>query len=163
MLLTLLQVKFQNSGNPFQTHGATMVLFIVAIFVYAVALVAINQLTPNTSYLPILRRVCFIFGAFACDLLLLILLAPLGWLILIICVGMSIQLLCDSYQQIFQCFRQIFKSFKQSTSKAFNKFCDWLLNSFQSLCQTARAFNSFSMLTANSIETQVVEMEVVSA
>ena len=75
LLLTLLQVKYQNLGNPFQTHGATMSLFIIAVLVYAIALAGICQPSSNRSYLPILSiigRVCFIFGAFACDLLLLI-------------------------------------------------------------------------------------------
>uniref|UniRef100_A0A7N2M2Q7 Uncharacterized protein n=1 Tax=Quercus lobata TaxID=97700 RepID=A0A7N2M2Q7_QUELO len=55
LLLTLLQVNYQNSGNPFETHGATMLLFILAVFVYAIALAGISQPTPNSSYLPILR------------------------------------------------------------------------------------------------------------
>ena len=83
LLLTLLQVKYQNFGNPFQTHGATMSLFIIAVLVYAIALAGISQPSSNRSYLlilSILGRVCFIFGAFACDLLLLILVRTSLWM-----------------------------------------------------------------------------------
>ena len=160
LLLTLLQVKYQNFGNPFQMHGAIMSLFIVCVLAYAIALVVVSQPTPNTSYLPLLRDVCFIFGAFACDLLLLMLVPPFGWLILGLCVCMSIRLLFYSYQQILQCFQQIFQSFNQNISKAFKILCCWFQSSFKSLCRAAsRAFNS--MPTSNSIENQVVEMEVI--
>jgi hypothetical protein len=125
LLLTLLQVKNQNSGNPFETHGATMLLFIIAVHVYAIALAGISKPTPNTSYIPILRRVCFIFGAFACGLLLLILVPPFGWLILSLCACMSAKLLYDSYEQILKCFQQIFRSINQSTSQEFNILCGW--------------------------------------
>jgi hypothetical protein len=45
----------------------------MAVLVYAIALAGISKPTPNTSYIPILMHVCFIFGASACGLLLLIL------------------------------------------------------------------------------------------
>ena len=73
LLLTLLQVKYQ-------IHGATMSLFIIVVLVYAIALAGISQPSSNRIYLPIpsiLGRVCFIFRAFACDLLLLILVRSL--------------------------------------------------------------------------------------
>ena len=150
VLLTLLQVKYQNSGNPFQTHVATMLPFILAVIIYAIALVAISQPTPNISYLPILRHVCKIFGAFACDFLLLILVPSFGWFILVLCVSISVRLLCNSRHQILQCFQQIFRSINQSTSPAFSKLCGWFQNGFQSLCQTgSRAFNRSPMPTTN--------------
>ena len=104
-LLTLLQVKYQYFGNPFQTNGATLLLFIVAVIGYNVAVIGYNialagisQPAPNTSYLPILRRVCFIFGAYSCDLLLSIIVPPFGWLVLFLCVCMSLQLLYETHQ-----------------------------------------------------------------
>ena len=63
LLLTLLQVNYQKSGNPFETHGAIMLLFIIVVFVYTLALAGISQPTSNASYLPILRRV-FYFWSF---------------------------------------------------------------------------------------------------
>ncbi|KAL4607580.1 hypothetical protein ACB092_09G185600 [Castanea dentata] len=100
-LLTLLQVKYQNSGNPYQTHSATMLLFVLAVLVYTIALAGMSQLTSNTSYLPLLRCVCFIFGAFSCDLLLLILVPPFGWFILILCVCVSFPIIMSiSFQSI---------------------------------------------------------------
>ena len=123
-----------------------MLLFILAVLVYTIALAGISQLTSNTSYLPLLRCVCFIFGAFACDLLLLILVTPFGWFILILCVCMSVRLLCDSHRQILECFQQIYQLINQSTSKAFNILCSW----FQ---KASTAFNSSSMPIANSMET----------
>ena len=87
-----------------------MLLFVIAVLVYTIALAGMSQLTSNTSYLPLLRRACFIFGAFSCDLLLLILVPPSGWFILILCVCMSVRLICDSHGQILQCFQQIYQS-----------------------------------------------------
>ena len=145
-------------------HGATMLLFIIAVVVYAIALVGIRQWTPNTSYIQILRRVCFIFGAFACGLLLLLLVPPLGWLILILCVCMFVQLLCDSHEQILECFQQIFQSINHSTSQAFNKLCGWFQNSFQTMCQAgSKAFKRSSMPTTNSTEQQGLEMAEIVA
>ena len=132
LLLTLLQVNYQNSGNPFETHGATMLLFILAVFVYTIALAGISQPTPNSSYLPILRGMCFISGAFACDLLLMILVPPFGWFVFVLCVCMFLQLLFKSRQQIHQCCQQIFQSINRSTSQAFKILSGWLQNSFQS-------------------------------
>ena len=57
-----------------------MSLFIIVVLVYAIALARISQPSSNRIYLPIpsiLGRVCFIFRAFACDLLLLILVRSL--------------------------------------------------------------------------------------
>lgn len=140
-----------------------MLLFIVAVIGYNLALAGISQPAPNTSYLPILRRVCFIFGAHSCDLLLLIIVPPFGWLILVLCVCMSLQLLYETHQQILLCFQQIFQSINQSTSKVFNISYDLFQNSFQSQFQAAsRASKSSSMPTANSSEKQVEEMEIIS-
>ncbi|KAF3947546.1 hypothetical protein CMV_026334, partial [Castanea mollissima] len=163
LLLTLLQVRGQSSGDPFQTHGATMSAFVIAIFVYATALAVTSQLTPNTRYLPILRHVCIIFGALACGLLLRIIVPPfgllilvLGLLILVLWVCTSLLLLYDS--QILQSFSEAttnaFNTISEATSNAFNKLCVWFQDSFQSLRQEAsRPFYSSSMPAANSTET----------
>lgn len=73
-----------------------MLLFIVAVIGYTIALAGISQPAPNTSYLPILRRVSFIFGAYSCDLLLLIIVPPFEWLVLFLRVCMSLQLLYET-------------------------------------------------------------------
>jgi hypothetical protein len=144
LLLTLLQFKNQNFGNLFETHGATMLLFIMAVLVYAIALAGISKPTPNTSYIPILMHVCFIFGASACGLLLLILVTPFGWLILSLCACMFVKLLCDSHGQILEI------------------LCGWFQNSLQSLRQAvSRALNRCTMPAANSTKQQVVEMEAI--
>ena len=136
-----------------------MLCFIVAVIGYSIALAGISQPVPNTSYLPILRCVCFIFGAYSGDLLLLIIVPPFGWLILVLCVCMSLQLLYKTHQQILLCFQQIFQSINQSTSKVFNISYGLFWNSFQSQFQVAsRASKSSSMPTANSSEKQVKEM-----
>ena len=134
-------------------HGRTCLCYSIA---------GISKPTPNTSYIPILRRVCFIFGAFACGLLLLILVPPFGWLILSLCACTSAKLLYDSYEQILKCFQHIFQSINLYTSQEFNILCGWFHNSFQSLCQAgSRAFNRYSMPTANSTEQQGLEMVVI--
>jgi hypothetical protein len=144
-------------------HGATMLIFIIAVVFYVIALVGIRQGTPSTSYIQILRRVCFIFGASACGLLLLLLAPPLGWLILILCVCMFVQLLCDSHEQILECFQQFFQSINQSTSQGFNKLCGWFQNSFQTLCQAgSKAFKRSSMPTTTT-EQQGLEMAEIVA
>ena len=149
-LLALLPIRYQNSGNLFQTHGTTLLLFIVDILVYAITL---------ASYLTIPRPASSILGAFACGLLLQILVPPVGWLILFICVCIFVKLLYDSHKKILECFQQIFLSITQSTSQAFHIFCGWFKNSFQLLCRVvSRAFNRFLMMTANSAEQQGVEM-----
>ena len=133
-----------------------MLLFIITVINYAIALVGISQPTPNISYLPRLRLACLIFGAFTCgDLLLQILVPSFGWFIFVLCVCISLLLLCDSWQQILQCFQQIFLSINQSTSQAFNKLCDQFQNSFESLFQAGyRAFNRSPMPTTNSTDQQ---------
>ena len=130
-LLTLIQVKSQNSRNPFKTDGAIMSLFILSMLVYVVVSAWISKLAPNTSYLPILKHVHYIFVTFACGLLLVILVPPFGWPMVVICASMFVKFLCGSHEQILECITQ-----------AFNKLCDWFQNSFQSLCQAgSRAFN----------------------
>ncbi|KAL4607578.1 hypothetical protein ACB092_09G185400 [Castanea dentata] len=155
-LLTLLQVKYQNSGNPFQTHGAIMASFIVLVIGYALMLAGISRPTLNTSYLHIGRRMCVILGTSASGLLVEILLPPWRILILAISALMFAQLLCVAHQQILQFFGQIFQSINQSISEAVKTLCGWIQNGFQSLQQAAsKAFNCSSMPTANSIESQV--------
>ncbi|KAL4607572.1 hypothetical protein ACB092_09G184800 [Castanea dentata] len=141
LLLTLLQVRGQSSGDPFQTHGATMLAFVIAIFVYATALAVTSQLTPNTRYLPILRHVCIIFGALACGLLLRIIVPPFGLLILVLGLLILVLWVCTSLLLLYD--SQILQSFSEATSNAFKKLCVWFQDSFQSLRQEAsRPFNS---------------------
>ncbi|KAM3690901.1 hypothetical protein ACJW31_09G155100 [Castanea mollissima] len=155
MLLTLIQVRFQNSDNPFHTNGGIMFSFIGCALGYSITLAWISQPTLNTSYLHIGRSVCVIFGTFASGLLVEILLPPLGFFILAICALMLARLLCVSHQEILQCFQEIFQSINQYTSEAFKTLCGWVQNGFQSLKQAAsRAFNSSSMPTAHSLEEQ---------
>lgn len=116
-----------------------MLLFILFAFVYIIALVGLSQFAPNTSYLPIVKLVWLISGAFACDLLLLILVPPFGWSILILCVLISVRLIYKSHQEIVQCFQQIFQRIKHSTSEAFNILCGWFQNNFQSPCRPAES------------------------
>ncbi|KAK4580926.1 hypothetical protein RGQ29_024546 [Quercus rubra] len=156
LLLTLLQVRGQSSGDPFQTHGATISAFVIAIFFYATALAVISQLTPNTRYLPILWHVCIIFGVLACGLLLRIIVPPFGLLILVLWVCTSLLLLYDS--QILQSFSEAttnaFNTISEATSNAFDKLCVWFQDSFQSMRQEASGpFNSSSMPAANSTKT----------
>ncbi|XP_050242439.1 uncharacterized protein LOC126691431 [Quercus robur] len=131
-LLTALQVKYQNSGNPFQTHGAIMSSFIVLVIGYALTLAGISQPTLNTSYLHIGRRMCIILGTSASGLLVEVLLPLWGILILILAISalMFAQLLCVSHQQILQCFVQIFQSINQSISEAVKTLCGWVQNGF---------------------------------
>ena len=133
---------------------------------YSIALAGISQPTTNTSYLRVGRSVCVILGTTASGLLAEVLLPPLGILILAICALMSARLLCVSYQEILQCFREIIQLINQSTSEAFERIrtlCGWVRNGFQLPKQApSKAFNSSSMPTANSMAEQV-EIVVTSA
>ena len=151
MLLTLIQVRFQNTDNPFHTNGGIMFSFIGCALDYSITLAWISQPTLNTSYLHIGRTVCVIFGTSASGLLVETLLPPLGFFILAICALMFAQLLCVSHQEILQCFQEIFQSINQYTSEAFKTLCGWAQNGFQSLKQAAsRAFNSSSWYQVNN-------------
>jgi hypothetical protein len=106
MLLTLIQMKYQNSGkSPFNTHATIMSTFVVTTYVYTRALEAIFRVTraiPNWSYLPIAMLFCDILYAVACSLLVFILFPPIGRFLLFLCALVFIRALHDSYWQIFE-------------------------------------------------------------
>ena len=163
LLLTLLQVNYQKSGNPFETHGAIMLLFIIVVFVYTLALAGISQPTSNASYLPILRRV-FYFWSFCMWFVADDPCTPFGWFILELCICMFVQLLSESHQLILCWFEQTFQSIKRFTSQAFNILGGWFQNSIQSLHRaTSRAFHRSPMLLPTQTEQQVVEIAVINA
>ncbi|KAG7948336.1 hypothetical protein I3843_13G004700 [Carya illinoinensis] len=107
-MVNLLQVKYQNSEtSPFDTHGFIMSAFIVAIHVHAITLSKVLQPNQNRNCLPLTKLICYISGVLAYGLPLLILVPPLGWLILCSYAPQFIEVLHNSYQQIFELLRGI--------------------------------------------------------
>ena len=123
-LLTLLGWKYQ-SVSIFHTHGATMFLLIINVCVCILALVVTTLPTSNQNYRHFFEAVCLVSGAFACDLLLLILVPPFGWFILIVCVSILMWLLYASYHRILQCCQGILLSVSNFASREFLNFRDW--------------------------------------
>ena len=117
-LLNLLQIKYQNSVNlPFDTHATIMLLFIVATYVYAVALMAITRPISNRNYHRIVILICDISGVLSVYLLVLILIPLFGWFLLVVCAFALIRVLYGSYRQIFELLYaftvQVYRTLKQ--------------------------------------------------
>jgi hypothetical protein len=150
-LLTLVGLKYQSSAAAlFHAHSAIMVLLIIDVCTCTIALAAVILTTFNTSYLPFLKSVSLISGAFACDLLILIIVPPFGWFIFTIWVFVLVCLLYGKYQYILQCCQEILQSISHSTFDAFDVLCNWFQQNF--LSQSIRripsqASNGSPMLT----------------
>ena len=123
-LLTLLGWKYQ-SVSIFHTHNATMFLLIINVCICILALVVTTLPTSNQSYRHFFEAMCLVSGAFACDLLLLILVPPFGWFILIVCVFMLMWLLYGSYHQILQYCQEILLLVSNYASQVSLNFRDW--------------------------------------
>jgi hypothetical protein len=159
-LLTLVGLKYQSSGAAlFHAHSAIMVLLIIDVCTCTIALAAVILTTFNPSYLPFLKSVSLISGAFACDLLILIIVPPFGWFIFTIWVFVLVSLLYGKYQHILQRCQGILRSISHSTSNAFNILCNWFQPNFlsQSVRQIpSEASNGSPMLNPNMPEEQGV-------
>ncbi|KAK4592973.1 hypothetical protein RGQ29_017207 [Quercus rubra] len=85
-LLTLLGLKYQNPGvSVFDTHRAIILLLILNVCTCTISLAMIIVLpTSNKTHLSFFKNVFLFSGVFACDLVLLVLIPPLGWFIFII-------------------------------------------------------------------------------
>ncbi|XP_030962253.1 uncharacterized protein LOC115983660 [Quercus lobata] len=130
-LLALVGLKYQNSdGALFHEHGVIMVLVIIDVCTGTIALAMVTLPNSHNSSLLLVEFVCLICGAFACDLLILILVPPFGWFMLIICALGFVCILYSSYPQILE-------------------------SIWQAPSQTP---NGSPMLTPNKAETQMAEM-----
>ena len=162
-LLTLIGLKYQSSGATlFHEHGTILLLIIIDVFTCIVALAVTILSATNTSYHLFFKSVCLISGAFACDLLLLVLYPPFGWFIFTICVLVLIYLLHSSYQQILKCCKEILQSISHYTFNAFHILCNWFKQNFpsQSIRRApSQAFDGSPMLTPNITEKQVTKLE----
>ena len=153
-LLTLLGLKYQSSGAAlFHEHGAIMLLLTIDVCTCTIALATAMLQTSNPRYLPFFKSVCLISGAFASDLLLLILVPPYGWFVFVVCVFILIYLVYGSYEQILNCSQEFLGSISNCTSHAIHILCNWFRENLQ--FQTT---NGSLMLTSNETGTQVAEM-----
>ena len=130
-LLALVGLKYQNSdGALFHEHSVIMVLLIIDVCTGTIALAMVTLPNSHNSSLLLVEFVCLICGAFACDLLILILVPPFGWFMFIICAFGFVCILYSSYPQILE-------------------------SIWQAPSQTP---NGSPMLTPNEAETQMEEM-----
>ena len=145
-LLTLLGWKYQNSSvSLFHTHGAIMLLLIIDVCTFTIALAMTILPTANRTHLSLFKNVCLISGAFACNLLLLILVPLFGWFIFTIFLFVLVWLLYGLYNQILQCCKKILEPMWHSISEAFHSLCDRFRDIFQSIWQTpSQAFSESS-------------------
>ncbi|KAI9079080.1 hypothetical protein K1719_038919 [Acacia pycnantha] len=75
LLLALVQLKYQAlNTSPFSDHPALMILFLIAITVYAMALFVLGS---HHQIKTMMIWVCHISGSLACEMLLLVLVSPL--------------------------------------------------------------------------------------
>ena len=119
LLLTLVGVHFQGLNmSPLTTHYATMVLFIIAVFIYSIAFAGIKIGPHNTSYLPIFNFICLTSGIIACELLVYILI-PAFWLLIINLCATLVEVLRRWYKQTSS---HLLQKIHQSASKAFAGF-----------------------------------------
>ena len=102
-----------------------MLFLIIDVLICIIALVMIVLQISNQRYLTFFKNVCLISGAFACDLLLLILVPPFGWFIFAVCVSVLVWLLYGSYQEILERFTKILQLVSDFASQAKHIFCDW--------------------------------------
>ena len=155
-LLTLLGWKYQ-SVSIFQTHGATIILLIISVCICILALVGTTLPASNQSCRHFFKAVCLVSGAFACDLLLLVIVPPFGWFIFVVCVSILIWLLYGSYSQILQCCQEILLSVSNYASWESLNFRDWCwvgpVKAFHSYC-----INGSPLLTINVMEQQVTKL-----
>ena len=130
-LLALVGLRYQNSdGALFHEHSVIMVLLIIDVCTGTIALAMVTLPNSHNSSLLLVEFVCLICGAFACDLLILILVPPFGWFMFIICAFGFVCILYSSYPQILE-------------------------SIWQAPSQTP---NGSPMLTPNEAETQMEEM-----
>ncbi|KAL4610460.1 hypothetical protein ACB092_08G051700 [Castanea dentata] len=112
--------------------------------------------TSNKTHLSFFKNVFLFSGVFACDLVLLVLIPPLGWFIFIISASVLVWLFYGSNKQILQCCRQTLETMRHSTSKAFHNLCEWFPQSFQSVWRAhSQPSTGPSMPTPNEGETCV--------
>ena len=161
-LLTLLGWKYQSSSvSLFHTHSAIMLFLIIDVCTFTIALAMTILPTTNRTHLSLFKNVCLISEAFACNLLLFILVPLFGWFIFIIFLFVLVWLLYGSYNQILQCCQEILEPMWHSTStfEAFHSVCDRFQQFFQSIWQApSQAFDGSSILTPN-MQNQEVWLE----
>lgn len=155
VLLALVGVRYQSSDKVLNTHGGTMLLFIMAEFVYSIAFVVIKLLPQNSDYLPTLNLICFISGLLGWVLLLSTLISPFWSFLIPLCALLIIvvpclwhkqiyKYLCHTTNLLFKVGCDLFQHIYQIALPVINILCDWsqeiffpnwLYPMFQAVCQ----------------------------
>ncbi|KAI9109267.1 hypothetical protein K1719_019890 [Acacia pycnantha] len=100
LLLALMGIKYQGSGtNPYREHPILMMQFLIAIFMYGVALIIIlRRSNLEHSANKLMVGVSHICGGLACELLLLVLVSPIPLLLINVSVPTLIVVLVFCYK-----------------------------------------------------------------
>ncbi|KAL6222921.1 hypothetical protein ACLB2K_006311 [Fragaria x ananassa] len=125
----LLQLKYTSTNaSPFVTHYVTMLMFIIAFFVYFGFLtVKIRVHAPNPDMREFINNMTFLFGTMASILLLLILVRAYGlfalllWTIYVardLATKKSYRIaVCDVFNRV----KEMIKSYRMAVCDVFNR------------------------------------------
>ncbi|KAB2011018.1 hypothetical protein ES319_D10G285500v1 [Gossypium barbadense] len=109
VLVDLIQVKYQstNMAVPFETHPAIMFIFITAILVYAAAATIKTSNDNSSIHRVIVTKISLLSGSLATVVLLLVIVAPIGWFILLIWTFFLVKQIYYGCQMLRQPYRII--------------------------------------------------------
>ena len=105
ILGVIIGVHFQHLGvSPLEMHLGIILCLIAAILVYITTYLVIKVKLQNTAYRFIFGLVCLVSGIFSAELLLTLIISPLGIFMVNLCpiliIGMGVLYHC--YQQIYE-------------------------------------------------------------
>jgi hypothetical protein len=128
LLAFLVGLHFQALNiSPIETHFAIILLLIIAAVVYSIAYASPIFQTHNTEYLPIFRLTCLASGILTCELLISLLISPLWWFLINLCISLVVEILRRWHQPIYNYVDQIhnwlqqkFQSVREAASRTFS-------------------------------------------
>ncbi|TYJ16568.1 hypothetical protein E1A91_A10G263400v1 [Gossypium mustelinum] len=109
VLVDLIQVKYQstNMAVPFETHPATMFIFITAILVYAAAATIKTSNDNSSIHRVIVTKISLLSGSLATVVLVLVIVPPIGVFILLIWTFFLVKQIYYGCQMLRQSYRII--------------------------------------------------------
>ena len=108
LLAFLVGLHFQALNiSPLETHFAIILLLIIVAALYSITYASPIFQTHNTEYLPIFRPTCLAFGILTCELLISLLISPLWWFLINLCISLIVEILRRWHQPIYNYVDQI--------------------------------------------------------
>ena len=105
ILGVIIGVHFQHLGvSPLETHLGIILCLIAAILVYITTYLVIKVKLQNTAYRFIFGLVCLVSGIFSAELLLTLIISPLGIFMVNLC-----PILIIGTGVLYHCYRQIYE------------------------------------------------------